>query len=139
MKSSLTVVAPLMPIVGPPEPPSCARFLQGIDGVDERVATILGAEHELDAVGSRRRLDAVGPEVALDDAVVDFLVDAADLQARRLEVGELVLGHAARNERVPGNAVQVGAVDDRLAGRHATDVMDVKSTGHTRCHVVVQR
>ena len=112
-----------------------ARFLQRVDGVAERVAPILGAEHQLDAVGGPRRLDAVGAEVAVDDAVVDLLVDAADLQARGLQVGELVLGHAARDERIPGHAVRIRAVDDRLAGRHAADVVHVERTRHTRCDV----
>ena len=51
MKRSLTFVAPVMPIVGAARAAERARFLQRVDGVAERVAPVLGAEHDLDAVG----------------------------------------------------------------------------------------
>ena len=118
MKSSSTFVPPLMPIVGPPEPASWPASCSAVDFVLERIATPLGAEHQLDAVGSERRLDAVHPEVTDDGGVVDLLVDPSDLEAGCLEVVELVLRDAARHERVPGNAGRIAAVDART-GRSA--------------------
>ena len=46
MKSSVTFVAPAMPIVAPPEPAEVARGLQGIDVVVDLIAPVLGAEHD---------------------------------------------------------------------------------------------
>jgi hypothetical protein len=116
-----------------------AGLLQRVDLVLQRVAAPLGADHQLDAVGGERRLDAVHPEVTRDGGVVDLLVDAADLEAGCLEVVELVLRHTARDERVPRHAIRVGAVDDRLAGRHAVDVHHVDGVRQARRDEVVER
>ena len=114
-------------------------LLQRVDVVAQRIAAILRAEHHLDAVGRERRLDAVHAEVAVDHAVVDLLADAADLQAVRLEVVELGLGHAARLERIPGDAQRIRAVDHRAAGRHAADVDDVDRADQPALDEVVLR
>ena len=128
-----------MPITAPPAPESWLAVWSASTLVAQRIAPILGAEHDLDAVARPRRLQAVNAEVTVDDAVVDFLADAAGLDAGRLQVVELGLGDAVRDERIPGHAVQVAAIHDRAAGRHAADVDDVQRILHAADDEVVER
>ena len=119
VKRSVTAVSPLMPIVAPPEPDSCAvdsRSSVWLSSLSLRYSAPNASWMPSDAHGL---LHADVGEVAGDDALVDRLVDRALLQARDLQVVEGFLRHAADLEDVVRHAGRIGAVEHRHADRGA--------------------